>query len=132
GLAVALACLTAALLLLGNPLEARLRRLDEQRVADLRRIQSNVERYHRRTGRLPATLDDLRDDPDTFVAALADPVTGEAYGYEPSGERTYRLSAAFERPSVDDGAPEWMRDGFFRHDAGRKAFEITVPERPAR
>lgn len=132
GLAAALVSLAAALVLLGNPLEARLRRLDEQRVADLRRIQSNVEQFHRRTGRLPATLDELGTDPDTFVEALADPVTGAAYGYEPSGDRSYRLSATFDRPSVDDGAPEWMRDGFFRHQAGRKAFEITVPERPAR
>lgn len=132
GLALALACLTAALVLLGNPLEARLRRLDEQRVADLRRIQSIVEQFHRRTGRLPETLEALRVDPETFVAALADPVTHEGYGYERSGERTYRLSATFDRPSADDAEPEWMRDGFFRHDAGRKTFEITVPERPAR
>lgn len=132
GLLVALGCLAAALALLGNPLEARLRRLDEQRVADLRRIQTNVEQYHRRTGRLPESLEALKDDPDTFVASLADPVTGEAYGYEPAGERTYRLAATFDRPSADDGAPEWRRDGFFRHDVGRKAFEITVPQRPPR
>lgn len=132
GLGLALVCLTAALALLGSPLEARLRRLDEQRVADLRQIQRNVEQFHRRTGRLPGTLHELKDDPGTFVADLADPVTSAPYGYEPSGERTYRLSATFDRPSVDDSEPEWMRDGFFRHDAGPKAFEITVPDRPAR
>jgi len=132
GLVAALGCLAAALFLLGNPVDARLRRLDDQRVGDLRRIQANVEQFHARTGKLPATLGELSVDPDTFVATLADPVTGEPYGYEPSGERTYRLSATFAKPSDDADKPEWQRDGFFGHDAGRKSFEITVPERTKR
>ena len=67
-----------------------------------------------------------------LVLGKVDPVTGEPYGYEPSGERTYRLSATFAKPSDDADEPEWQRDGFFSHDAGRKSFEITVPVRTKR
>lgn len=130
GLGLALACLMAALVVLGNPIEARLERLDAERVGNLRAIQTAVERFHERSGRLPESLAELSTDPGTFVDRLADPTSGEPYGYEPIAGRTYRLSATFDRPTPsEDERPEWRRDGFFRHDAGPQRFEITAPER---
>ena len=132
GLGVAIACLTAALVLVGNPIENRLAVVDAGRVRDLDSIRRRVESFHERTGRLPESLDELKTDPATAVDPdrLADPVSREPYGYETFGERSYRLTATFDRPTPpDDARPGWPQDGFFRHDAGRKTFEITVPER---
>lgn len=130
GLATAAACLVLALVFVGNPLETRRLRLDENRVDDLRAIQRAVESFHARHGELPPTLDALRSDPGTFVGDLADPVTGTAYGYRPTGERSYELSAVFDRATpAESEQPPWDRDGFFTHGSGEHAFSITVPER---
>jgi membrane protein YqaA with SNARE-associated domain len=126
----AVACLVAALALLGNPLYARRLRLDESRVQDLRTIQQAVESYHDRHGELPASLDDLRTDPGTFVGSLADPVTAEPYGFRRTGDRTYEMTATFDLPSPGEAEqPAWNRDGFFAHGQGSKTFTVTVPDR---
>jgi hypothetical protein len=117
-----------ALVLLGNPLEARRLRLDEQRVDDLRSIQRAIENYHARHSELPETLGELQSDPGTFVGNLVDPVTGIPYAYRVTAERTYELTAAFDRssPPEKEQAP-WNQDGFFSHGPGEKTFTITVP-----
>lgn len=129
----ALACLVTALVMLGNPLHARRLRLDADRVGDLRAIQRAVENYHERHGELPAALEDLRSDPGTFIGNLADPVTATPYGYRPTAERTYEMTATFDLPSPgDDDQPSWNRDGFFAHGQGTKTFTVTVPQRDQR
>jgi hypothetical protein len=125
-----MAALVAALGLIGSPMRARMLRLDGQRVGDLRALQSSIEQYHTRRGSLPATLDDLAKDPDTFVADVADPVTKQPYGYTRIDERTYELRATFDPPSPKDSEqPQWNRDEFFKHSAGEQTFTITVPEK---
>ena len=127
---VAVACLTVAFVLLGNPLEARRLRLDEQRVDDLRAIQRAIENYHVRHAQLPETLGKLRTDPGTFVGNLVDPVTGIPYGYRATAERTYELTASFDRSTPPENEqPPWDQDGFFTHGPGEKTFTISVPSR---
>jgi hypothetical protein len=128
--AMAVAALVAALGLIGSPMRARMLRLDGQRVGDLRALQSSIEMYHTRRGSLPATLDDLAKDPDTFVVDVADPVTRQPYGYTRIDERNYQLEAIFDLPTPTEGEqPQWNRDEFFKHSAGRQKFTITVPEK---
>ena len=128
--AMAVAALVAALGLIGSPMRARMLRLDGQRVGDLRALQSSIEQYHTRRGSLPATLDDLAKDPDTFVADVADPVTKQPYGYTRIDDRNYQLEAIFDLPTPTEGEqPQWNRDEFFKHSAGRQKFTITVPEK---
>lgn len=130
GTAVAVAALVAALGLIGSPVRARMLRLDGQRVGDLRSLQSSIEQFHARRGSLPATLDDLAKDPDTFVVDAADPVTKQPYGYTRLDDRTYELRATFDLASpTDSEQPQWNRDEFFKHSAGEQTFTITVPEK---
>ena len=124
------AALVAALGLIGSPVRARLLRLDGQRVGDLRSLQSSIEQFHTRRGSLPATLDDLAKDPDTFVVDAADPVTKQPYGYTRLDDRTYELRATFDLPSpTESEQPQWNRDEFFKHSDGEQRFTITVPEK---
>ena len=129
-LAVALVAIVAALGLLGSPVRARMLRLDSQRVSDLRAIQANVELYHSRRGELPAALDDLAKDPDTYVQQLADPASKQPYGYTRIDGKTYRLQATFDLPTpAEDEQQPWNRDDFFKHAAGEQAFTLTAPEK---
>lgn len=128
GVAAAVACLGAALLLIDSPWQARRLRLDADRVGDLNSIQQAIESYHERHGGLPENLTDLRSDPGTFLGDLEDPVTAAAYGYRRTGAATYELTATFDLPSpADRERLPWLRDGFFEHAAGPKTFSITVP-----
>jgi hypothetical protein len=130
GVALALATLVAALWLSGGPARARMLRLDGQRVAALRQLQTNIEQYHARRGGLPATLADLAADPETFVADPVDPVTGQTYGYAKVDDRTYELRATFDLPSPGESEQQpWNRDDFYEHPAGEHAFRITVPDK---
>ena len=129
-LAVALVAIVAALGLLGSPVRARMLRLDSQRVSDLRAIQANVELYHSRRGELPAALDDLAKDPDTYVQQLADPASKQPYGYTRIDGKTYRLQATFDLPTpAEDEQQPWNRDDFFKHAAGEQTFTLTAPEK---
>jgi hypothetical protein len=83
-------------------------------------------------GELPASLDDLRADPRTFVRDIDDPVTGAPYGYRPTGPRTYELTATFDLESPPQEPPNGSvgsRDGFFTHGPGPRTFTVTVPEK---
>ena len=127
-LAVAFTALLAALGLLGSPVRARMLRIDGQRVSDLRTIQANIEEYHSRRGELPAAIDDLAKDPDTYVRQLADPASKQPYGYTRIDGNTYSLRATFDLPTPDEDEQQpWSRDDFFKHAAGEQTFTLTAP-----
>jgi hypothetical protein len=108
----------AGFYVLGSPAEQRLLRLDERRVADLNQIEAGLRAFWRRTGRLPATIDETM-----APAVVRDPATGNEYEYRVTAERTVELCATFDRPSEPDSnvrTPPW------RHAAGRQCFPVTV------
>ena len=115
-LAVALA-LAAAIWLMPSPSEQRQSRLDERRVRDLTHVNQAIDEYVRRNGALPDGLEDLETGYG-LASELADPVTGERYGYHVTGERTFELCATFATSTEDDG-PAYSRTYYWRHPAGR-------------
>ncbi len=121
--ALVLAAVVAGLMLAGSPSEARRRRLDERRAADLRQIGQAIDVYWARTRRLPSAPADLTRP--GLQVALTDPVTHEPYGYDVLGPQAYRLCATFESPSDRIGdLPFWT------HGTGRQCFDLEVT--PAR
>ena len=134
GVAAAIGCLVAAFALLESPLQARLLRLDADRVNHLSAIRRAVESYHERRGELPGSLDDLRADPETFVPDIDDPVTGKPYGYGRTGADSYELTATFDLASPRNEQRPWSSgdDGFFTHGPGSRTFTVTVPKRPSK
>jgi hypothetical protein len=116
----------------GSPREARLRKLDLDRVQALRRIAEGLEAYWGRYGTIPARLDSVAYayEPRAFdEATIVDPVTRERYGYRllDRGEGKYELCAVFQAADSTGG-----RDGsvyasnFWNHGVGRRCFEITA------
>lgn len=126
--AAVLAAVIAGALQLATPAEQRLRRLDAERVADLRRIAGQVEEHYRRHGSLPADLSALAAEP--WAGEIArDPESGSPYGLRLLGETRFSLCADFARPSPPPRHPAEV--SFWRHSEGRTCFEIEVTEQPA-
>jgi hypothetical protein len=124
---VALAVISG-LVVMGSPGEARARRLDERRVADLRGITRATNLYRTRHDRLPESLQELAQDPEVSVH-VRDPATGESYEYQVLGPKTYAVCARFERVDPDSSYPEpaSVPEDAWRHAAGRQCFQREAP-----
>ena len=120
------AAVVAAFWLIGSPGEQRLRRLDEQRVAELGQMM-NAARYRWNDERvLPETADGLVNG-EFLTRVPTDPTTLEPYEYRVTGPLDFELCATFDRPS----RPEDVGD-FWYHDAGRRCFQFDVSDRERR
>jgi hypothetical protein len=109
----------AGVFLLGSPLAERARRLDVRRVTDLAGISRGIDLYWTRTGRLPASLEEVRTETGADVS-LADPATSVRYEFTPIDGQNYELCGVFDRPS--DQSDVRVDAGFWTHRAGRHCF----------
>ncbi len=114
------AAVVAGLYVAGSPGEERLRKLDDQRVNDLRSVSRVITRYWNSNEFLPETLEVLVDGSHFSVLPI-DPVSERVYGYEIHGEREYSLCAEFDRESRDRDSGD-----FWDHGAGRTCFRLTA------
>ena len=117
---VVAATVAAAVVVIGSPAAQRELRIDRHRVQDLQQVAHLLDLYVRRHGRLPPDLQTLAWQPGQRVA-IADPVDGAPYGYEPVDARRFRLCARFATDTArtrDVATPdEWS------HGAGRHCFD---------
>lgn len=120
-MAVAVAVAGVALVMVGPPSEARVRRIDQRRVDDLQRLASAVDLHWTRAAALPDRLAVVQE---AGALPTRDPVSGAGYEYRVTGAKTYELCAAFER----DGAGErWGTSAaFWTHGAGRQCYQLEV------
>lgn len=115
-------------LIAGSPQSERMRRLDEQRINDLRTIQqeirnitldmssaSTVQRLP-----LPADLKTVQQQAVYAQPDIADPVSGTPYTYTVKSESMYELCAVF------DTTRDQEFDIFWNHPAGEHCFNIDV------
>ena len=124
--AVVLAAVVVGAILLESPAQARLRRLDERRIDDLRDLALAIDAYWTREGQLPASLDDL-SEAERIVRELVDPESGEPYEYRVLGEKIFELCAVFARDTGEDD-----RDGRYRsfwlHGPGKQCFQLEAQD----
>jgi hypothetical protein len=125
-LVVVAGAVIAGLITAGSPAKARAVRLDDQRVRTLATITASIESYWSRHSNLPATLAELRRDPNV-PRELVDPVTTQPYGYRVTGPRTFELCAEFQATSAD-GSAQWYI-GNWTHGAGRQCFQREVTKK---
>jgi len=116
----------------GSPREARLRKLDLDRIQALRRIAIGLEAYWGRYGTIPADLDSLAYAYESEVpdqATIVDPVTRERFGYRllDRAEGKYELCAVFEAADSTGGrGGSIYAPSFWNHRVGRHCFEIAA------
>lgn len=137
-IAFTLIALIWGIVITGSPASSRDRRFDEQRISDLRTIQSEiynitlgVDRY-RPDGTipplkepLPATLEEVREKATYMKVSVADPQTSEPYGYAVLSETNFELCADFTFARDEE------YDIFWNHPEGRKCFTFNL-ETPVR
>ena len=130
GLAIAVALMATAaigagLVLVGSPGEARLRRFDERRVADLRQISRSVALYWTVNEALPESLAQVSELGGVSETPV-DPETGAPYSYRQLDSARYELCAVFHR-AVEDQTRR-STDEFWSHGEGRQCFDLAPTE----
>lgn len=108
GLVLILAAVIGGFVIVGSPSKQRDIRFDSQRVSDLTNIQWRLVNAWQQTGKLPQSLDALRD-PISGANIPTDPETGAAYAYTAksgtaptdSSMPSFELCATFALPSQD-------------------------------
>ena len=121
----------------GSPVTARLRRLDEKRIEDLRAIHRAIQVMATRrtnanavemTRALPKTLGEVAEYQANKEVGhrldLVDPESGEQYAYAVTGDTTYELCATFEL------ARDKKRDLFWNHPAGKHCYQFNAQSPP--
>ena len=99
--AATLAVITAIIagfFIVGSPATQRARRFDERRASDLQSIQYQAINYWQNKNRLPAKLDDLKDDISGYTPPL-DPATQQSYEYTVKSALAFELCANFKTDS---------------------------------
>lgn len=124
--AVVGATVAASLVLMESPGQARLRRIDERRVEDLRELARDIDVFWSRRKALPASLDDLAGEAGLGLRR-ADPEAGP-YGYRVVDATHYELCAEFTITS--SGAGAGSATSFWAHGPGRQCFSVAVETDP--
>lgn len=114
GVAIAAVVLAigAGFWVLGPPSAVRARRLDVQRVDDLRQWSRAIHDYWSNHQQLPPTLEEARSQNTWGPIRMTDPETGQPYRYAVTGAVTYELCAEFTGPSEHvDPSSIWSHGG---------------------
>ncbi len=123
--------IAAGFVIIGSPQQARMARIDQQRINDLQSIQSQITYYYQQKQKLPATLDELNSPLQGFVVPT-DPETHAAYGYElyPGQAPAFGLCADFKTQNLSSqslyGGPSSSQNDIWPHNATRTCFDRTI------
>lgn len=119
----------------GSPFRQRLVRFDKQKVSDLQLVQGQVVNFWQQKGRLPQTLDELKDPISGFVPPR-DRQNDMAYEYRTIGALSFELCAEFNLSSKEasriprPAEPLYFPPGGFAenwdHGAGSTCFTRTI------
>lgn len=127
---IVVAAIIAGFFIVDSPKESRFKKFDEQRISDLSFIQGEIINYWTRKGKLPETLENLKDDIRGF-SVPTDPESSQAYEYEAKDKYKFNLCANFSTwtfvmtSNTSKSKPlqilsEW------EHLAGRNCFLRTI------
>lgn len=128
-IAIVLLAIVGGFIVTGSPLRGRAERFDEQRINDLRTIQSEILNIVWGSKRgmlvpsptelenpLPATLEEVAEKALYQKPNIADPETGTPYEYTRPSNHEFQLCATFSLPR------DLQYDIFWNHPAGQKCF----------
>jgi hypothetical protein len=132
--AVVLSLVVAGFVAAGSPQNARMKRLDAQRIEHLQQISSAIDSYWHRRDELPGALADLTTERNLYLQSIRDPESGSEYEYRALGATTYELCATFSAESDPNAALQPDRGGgeFWRHGAGRTCWPLEIEQHDAR
>jgi hypothetical protein len=95
-----LSALIVGIVAVGSPASQRSQRFDERRVADLQGLEGQIIYYWQTKGVLPESLQILGRDVPNYILP-ADSMTGNAYEYGRTSDRSFILCGQFDTASND-------------------------------
>lgn len=127
-LVVVVVSFSLAWLVIDSPKVSRARRMDQNIVNELSQIDSAISNYYNINNKLPANLKELVDNRSLLQGSLTDD-QGNAYEYQITGDKTYKICADFleETQTIGKGAIyDYPIDPRWQHGAGYQCLEQTV------
>jgi hypothetical protein len=143
---VVVASLVVGIVVAGTPQNRRLVRLDEQRVADLNNIQSQILYIYERDGILPQSLADVSDSTGRNLEEIVDPESGAVYEYRVISPLSFEICGNFSAVTDPDSqgryyyeprayplhsGENYYVEGSWEHTVGRQCFERVIRLSPA-
>lgn len=127
---LALVTIALGFVIVGTPQQARLYRLDDQKIQDLQSIQSSVVNYWQTKRELPATLASLTNSL-SFADIPQDTQYQTAYEYRATGSTSFVLCATFNQKSrVGQPSVAYPAYGVtstnWQHESGHVCFDRTI------
>ncbi len=121
---------------LGSPRTQRLYKYDEQKVYDLRNLDSQVTSYYSNKRFLPLNIGEVFSG-DYYVPNKVDSQNGKEYEYKKNSDTTYELCAEFNKASDDkdnlksNTSPSYYgyESSSWTHGSGRYCFSKTINPR---
>jgi hypothetical protein len=130
--AVVLLTLVGGFLIAGSPSHQRSVRFDEQRVADLQNIQTQIVGFWQVQETLPTDLAELDRTGAGFVVPR-DPVSDAAYVYHRLGDTNFQLCATFDTDSTAQASSRYPDYGIigvsgtnWNHGGGEVCFDRAI------
>lgn len=127
-------CVVATIVLgfsvIGSPRTQRLIKYDAQKISDLQNIQGQVTSYWQSKGKIPQSLDDLKDSLSYYPLPL-DSQTSLPYEYKATGLTTFELCATFNKNSgsyINTTYPTMggIQNDNWKYTAGHYCFSRTI------
>ena len=122
-----IAALTATMVVVGSPLQARKRHADEQRSDDLSNIVRMVRAYYTSHNKLPTTLKECESY--GYPRSLTDAETGTPYEYRPVAKDRFEICAVFETDTLKQPQRgyygDWSEE-VYHHSKGRVCFTLPA------
>ncbi|MEI6378682.1 MAG: DUF5671 domain-containing protein [Candidatus Falkowbacteria bacterium] len=128
-LALVLVIFVSAWFFIDSPATARAKNLDNQILSDFATIDNTIQIYFSATGKMPATLADLKSSNSNLTDQnLVDKVTKKAYGYQFTGNNatTYELCADFRTDNRNDNNDSYPGNQWL-HGSGHQCVRKLIP-----
>jgi hypothetical protein len=114
----------------GSPVAERQRRVDLQRIEDLRTLSAGMQSYFNEYRVLPDSLELLSQIPGGGMTGFRDPLSGRPYEYRTVDSVRYELCAFFDRADSAGVKPYVEEPGrtsdFWHHGPGRQCFILRI------
>ena len=144
GILIVLISIVGGFAIVGSPFKQRALRMDNQRIGDLSNIQWQIVNHWQRKGKMPKSLEDLKDS-ISYNNLPKDPETQAPYEYMMTGDMSFQLCSNFSLEYEDTKGRGGSRGGLYTsmmkypmmdtneswmHKAGRACFDRAIdPER---
>lgn len=127
----------AGFFIIGTPAQARIARVDAQKISDMQSIQWQIVNYYQQKQTVPATLDQLQDPISGFIVPMQ-PETNIPYEYKVHGKLSFELCADFggistRQEGLGTSEPVSLRlkggdlgVGSWQHAEGNQCFLRTI------